>query len=84
MSYLNLSKENQKFILLSFGLALFIIFIAAYLTNLLDVGKHSYKQYDILKEQKARLQYDIRKLQFENATLQKQYLELKNLEPEEL
>jgi hypothetical protein len=40
--------------------------------------------YIKLERKKLQLQNDIKQLQFENAILQKKYLELKNLEPEEL
>lgn len=57
---------------------------AIYVSNLLFYGKNSYEVYEKLKQKKSQLKYEIKRLQYENASLQKKYLELKNLEPEEL
>ena len=77
-------KNNLRFI--SFSLVFSFIFISSafYVSNLLFRGTHSYELYTHLKKQKIQLENDIKILQYENATLQKDYLELKNLEPEEL
>ncbi|WP_228126530.1 septum formation initiator [Candidatus Marinarcus aquaticus] len=53
-----------------------------HVANLL-FGTNSYEVYDSLKNKKAYLKNEITRLQFENARLQKEYFELKNLEPEE-
>ncbi|MEA3314714.1 MAG: septum formation initiator [Campylobacterota bacterium] len=58
--------------------------MAFYISNLLFAGKNTYGVYTDLKYKKQQLELNIRKIQLENANLQKQYLELKNLEPEEL
>jgi len=79
-----LFKKNIKFLLLSFSLIIFIIISAIYISNLTFAGKNSFDVYSDLKTKKLQLQNEIKQLQFENATLQKKYLELKNLEPEEL
>ncbi|MEA3498727.1 MAG: septum formation initiator family protein [Campylobacterota bacterium] len=84
MKFINLIKSNFKFLLLSFSLVIFIIISAIYIANLLFAGKNSYGVYSSLKNKKIQLQNEIKQLQFENADLQKKYLELKNLEPEEL
>ena len=76
--------ENKSFIFTSVILTVITFAFAYYLANLLFYGKNSYEVYKNLKEQKVNLQYNVRVLQIENATLQKKYLELKNLEPEEL
>jgi len=76
--------ENKNFIFTSVILTVITFAFAYYLANLLFYGKNSYEVYKNLKEQKVNLQYNVRVLQIENATLQKKYLELKNLEPEEL
>jgi len=84
VNFINNIKNDLRFIFLSFGLVILIIFSAIYISNLLFKGKNSYEVYSQLKNKKQQLQIGIRELQLENANLQKQYLELKNLEPEEL
>ena len=79
-----LFKKNIKFLLLSLSLIIFIIISAIYISNLMFAGKNSFDVYSGLKTTKLQLQNEIKQLQFENATLQKKYLELKNLEPDEL
>ena len=77
-------KENKSF-LFNATLIVALTFILLYYTvEVLFYGKNSYAQYEKLQNNKAQLQYDIKRLQIQNANLQKQYLELKNLEPEEL
>ncbi len=76
--------ENRKFIFLSITLTLLTFVLASYIANLLFYGKNSYEVFKNLQDKKIYLQYNIKSLQIENATLQKKYLELKNLEPEEL
>lgn len=84
MNFIQQFKGNIKFIFLSSSLVVFILISAIYIADLVFAGKNSYEVYSKLKKHKVELQNDIKKLQYENATLQKQYLELKNLEPEEL
>lgn len=77
-------KENRKFIIISLVLLVLTFSFAYYVANILFYGKNSYEVYANLKNRKAKLQTDIKRLQYENALLQKKYFELKNLEPEKL
>ncbi len=77
-------KQNKEFILISTVLVVITFVMAYYISNLLFFGNNSYELYANIKNKKARLQYDIQRLQIENAALQKKYFELKNLEPEKL
>jgi len=77
-------KGNRKFITTALLLITITFSLAYYVADLLFYGKSSYEVYANLQQRKAKLQDDIKTLQVENALLQKKYLELKNLEPEEL
>ena len=77
-------KNNKQFIFISTALIIIVIISGFYISHLLFNGNNSYEIYSQLKTKKVTLQKDIQRLQIENATLQKQYFELKNLEPEEL
>ncbi|MGB5867777.1 MAG: septum formation initiator [Arcobacteraceae bacterium] len=77
-------NNNKQFILVSTALVVITFVTAYYISNLLFYGNNSYEVYAHLKDRKVKLQNDIHQLQIENATLQKKYFELKNLEPEEL
>jgi len=77
-------NENKKFIVVAIILFSFTFILAYYIADLLFYGKNSYEVYSNLQNRKAKLQQDIKSLQYENAMLQKKYFELKNLEPEEL
>lgn len=77
-------RENKQFIFIATILVITTFGLAYYISDLLFYGKNSYEVYSQLQHKKAKLQYDIKALQYENATLQKQYFELKNLEPEAL
>lgn len=77
-------KNNKKFIINSTLLVVLTLAFGIYVGNLLFYGKNSYEVFSHLKSKKTHLQQDIKRLHLENAKLQKQYLELKNLEPEEL
>jgi cell division protein FtsB len=46
-------------------------------------GKNSLDTYSNLRTKKVQLEEEIKRLQLENASLQKDYFELKNLEPEQ-
>lgn len=59
------------------------IFFANYIANLLFSGKNSLDTYRDLRTNKIQLEEEIKRLQKENASLQKDYFELKNLEPEQ-
>ncbi len=76
-------KGKVKFILLVIVTIVVTIMFAKYVSELLFEGKNSLQVYNVLKEQKNQLQNNIKSLQFDNARLQKEYFELKNLEPEE-
>ena len=72
-----------------FGFMLVVIFsllatvyFAYHWVNLL-FGDNSIQVYNSLKNKKEYLEDEISRLQKENAYLQKEYFELKNLEPEE-
>ncbi|MEA3513433.1 MAG: septum formation initiator [Campylobacterota bacterium] len=78
------SNSNKNFIVIS-AFLIFLTFLSAYyISNLLFYGNNSYEVYLNLVERKLELKNEIKRLQNENAALQKQYFELKNLEPEEL
>ncbi|MDX9744294.1 MAG: septum formation initiator family protein [Arcobacteraceae bacterium] len=59
------------------------VFFANYIASLLFSGKNSLDTYNDLKTKKVQLEEEIKRLQTENASLQKDYFELKNLEPEQ-
>ena len=59
------------------------IFFAYYSAEILFSGKNSLDTYNDLKIKKVQLEEEIKRLQAENAALQKDYFELKNLEPEQ-
>lgn len=72
----------KKFIVIaSFGFAL-TIFLSYNVADTL-FGDNSLEVYNSLKHKKEYLKKEIKRLQKENAYLQKEYFELKNLEPEE-
>jgi cell division protein FtsB len=75
-------KGKIKFIFIVVLAVVCTIWFASYISNLLFDGKNSLKVYNALKQQKGQLHYNIKKIQLENARLQKEYFELKNLEPE--
>ncbi|BFU78473.1 hypothetical protein ALC152_16880 [Arcobacter sp. 15-2] len=77
-------NNNKQFMFISTVLIVLTFVVAYYISNLLFYGNNSYEVYSHLKDKKVKLQHDIHQLQIENATLQKKYFELKNLEPEEL
>jgi len=77
-------SNNKQFIFISTAMIVVTFVLAYYISHLLFYGNNSYEVYSHLKNRKVKLQNDIHLLQIENATLQKKYFELKNLEPEEL
>jgi len=81
MTILNINI-SYKFIAVTLALAIVTVFLANYFATLLFTGKNSLETYDNLKTKKVQLEYKIKSLQTENAKLQKDYFELKNLEPE--
>ena len=77
-------NNNKQFIFISTAMIVITFVLAYYISHLLFYGNNSYEVYNHLKNRKIQLEKNIRYLQIENATLQKKYFELKNLEPEEL
>lgn len=72
----------KKFILIVFISLIITIFFSYHAVNVL-FGDNSLKVYNSLKYKKDYLEGEILRLQRENAYLQKEYFELKNLEPEQ-
>ena len=72
----------KKFILIVFISLIITIFFSYHAVNVL-FGDNSLQVYNSLKYKKEYLEDEISRLQKENAYLQKEYFELKNLEPEE-
>lgn len=80
-------KKRKGRGIFKFGLIVIFSLLAtiyfAYLWVDLLFGDNSIAVYDSLKGRKNYLENEITRLQKENAYLQKEYFELKNLEPEE-
>ena len=76
------TRISKKVILLIITCVVFTVFLANYFATLLFSGKNSLETYESLKTKKVQLEYKIKQLQIQNAKLQKDYFELKNLEPE--
>lgn len=75
-------RAYNKFILIVlFSIAL-TVYLSYHATNVL-FGDNSLQVYNSLNYKKEYLEGEILRLQKENAYLQKEYFELKNLEPEE-
>ena len=72
----------KKFILIAIVSLVVTIFLSYHASNIL-FGDNSLQVYNSLKNKKEYLEGEILRLQKENAYLQKEYFELKNLEPEE-
>jgi cell division protein FtsB len=75
-------KFSPKIIIVAIVLMIVTIFFAIYIAGLLFTGKNTFETYDNLKTKKVQLEQEIKRLQKQNAMLQKEYFELKNLEPE--
>jgi len=79
-------KENshiiRKFSIIAIASIAITIFLGYHVSNVL-FGDNSLEVYNSLKHKKEYLQSEIKRLQKNNAHLQKEYFELKNLEPEE-
>jgi cell division protein FtsB len=75
----------KKFKLIAVALLLVFVTVifANYVASLLFSGKNSLETYESLKTKKVQLEQEIKRIQKENAKLQKDYFELKNLEPEQ-
>ena len=72
----------KKFILIVFISLIITKFFSYHAVNVL-FGDNSLQVYNSLKYKKEYLEGEILRLQRENAYLQKEYFELKNLEPEQ-
>jgi cell division protein FtsB len=75
------NKFKVWIVILSF-VSLTILF-ANYIANLLFSGKNSYETYENLQLKKIKLEQSVNLIQQYNAKLQKDYFELKNLEPDQ-
>ncbi len=76
------SREVRNFSLIAIASIAITIFLSYHVSNIL-FGDNSLEVYNSLKHKKEYLQSEIKRLQQDNAHLQKEYFELKNLEPEE-
>ncbi|EFU69659.1 FtsB family cell division protein [Aliarcobacter butzleri] len=76
------TKGYQGFILVAVISLLATVYLSYHTVNVL-FGDNSLQVYSDLKHKKEWLESEILRLQRENAYLQKEYFELKNLEPEE-
>ena len=76
------SHELRNFSLIAIASIAITIFLSYHVSNIL-FGDNSLEVYNSLKHKKEYLQSEIKRLQQDNAHLQKEYFELKNLEPEE-
>ena len=72
----------NKFIVLVLFCLVLTVYLSYHATTVL-FGDNSLQVYNSLKYKKEYLENEILRLQKENAYLQKEYFELKNLEPEE-
>ncbi|HJE03037.1 Septum formation initiator [Aliarcobacter thereius] len=79
---MKIKSEKARFAIVSIVSVIFTLFLAYHFAILL-FGANSFIAYDSLKNKKVYLESEISRLQRENARLQKEYFELKNLEPEE-
>ena len=76
------SSGFKSFILVALISLLATIFLS-YHSVIVLFGDNSLQVYNSLKDKKEYLEEEILRLQKENAYLQKEYFELKNLEPEQ-
>ncbi|WP_428024358.1 septum formation initiator [Arcobacter sp.] len=77
-----LNKEIKRFTVIAIISIAITLFLSYHVANLL-FGVNSFEVYKSLKGKKSYLLSEINRLQESNARLQKEYFELKNLEPEE-
>mgnify|MGYP003453942280 CR=1 FL=1 len=75
-------RVYNKFIVVALFSLVLTIYLSYHATNVL-FGDNSLQVYNSLEYRKEYLENEILRLQKENAYLQKEYFELKNLEPEE-
>ncbi|WP_419766239.1 MAG: septum formation initiator [Arcobacter sp.] len=76
------NKEIKRFTVIAIISIAITLFLSYHVANLL-FGVNSFEVYKSLKDKKSYLSSEINRLQESNARLQKEYFELKNLEPEE-
>jgi predicted MPP superfamily phosphohydrolase len=76
-------NTSLKKIIVIISLVIITVIFAQYVASLLFLGKNSFETYDSLKTKKVQLEEKIKFVQISNAKLQKDYFELKNLEPEQ-
>ena len=76
------NTTTKKFIVIAIGSIAFTMFLS-YHVSIILFGENSLEVYSDLIDKKNYLQNEITRLQKENANLQKEYFELKNLEPEQ-
>lgn len=74
--------EIKKFSVVSI-ISIVITLFLSYHVAILLFGSNSLDVYNSLKDKRVYLINEIKRLQKENAHLQKEYFELKNLEPEQ-
>ncbi|AXX93562.1 septum formation initiator [Malaciobacter molluscorum LMG 25693] len=74
--------EVKKFSVIAIGSIAITLFLSYHVAILL-FGSNSLDVYNSLKNKRVYLINEIKRLQEENAHLQKEYFELKNLEPEQ-
>ena len=77
-----IQRGYKKFLFIVIASIAVTIFLSYHVANVL-FGDSSLEVYNSLKHKKEYLQREIVRLQKDNAYLQKEYFELKNLEPEE-
>ena len=76
-----ITKEIKRFTVIAIVSIAITLFLSYHVANLL-FGVNSFDVYKSLKDKKSYLTSEINRLQESNARLQKEYFELKNLEPE--
>lgn len=77
-----IKKDIKRFTVIAIVSIAITLFLSYHVANLL-FGVNSLEVYSSLKNKKSYLTSEINRLQESNARLQKEYFELKNLEPEE-
>lgn len=77
-----IQRGLKKFIVIVVVSIAITLFLSYHVANIL-FGDNSLEVYNSLKHKKEYLESEIIRLQKDNAYLQKEYFELKNLEPEE-
>lgn len=76
------NNDVKKFTIIAFFSIAITLFLSYHVANLL-FGVNSYEVLNSLINKESYLSKEIIRLQKDNARLQKEYFELKNLEPEE-